>query len=75
MGATYPCNMDQIRAGAPRPCLSCYGLYGPKSSHQNEHDSGIVLGISSSPVELEFKMDVRARSEIFIGMDQKYHSN
>ena len=23
---TYPRNMDQIRAGAPRPCLSCYGL-------------------------------------------------
>ena len=26
MGATYPLNMDQIRAGSPRPCLSCYGL-------------------------------------------------
>ena len=25
--ATYPCNMDQIPAGAPRPCLSCYGLW------------------------------------------------
>ena len=24
--ATYPRNMDQIWAGAPRPCLSCYGL-------------------------------------------------
>ena len=27
MGATYPRNMDQIWAGAPRPCLSCYDLY------------------------------------------------
>ena len=27
MGATYPRNMDQIRAGAPRPCLSCYDLF------------------------------------------------
>ena len=26
MGATYPRNMDQIRAGATTPCLSCYGL-------------------------------------------------
>ena len=26
MGATYSRNMDQIRAGAPRPCLSCYGF-------------------------------------------------
>ena len=27
MGATYLRNMDQIRAGALRACLSCYGLY------------------------------------------------
>ena len=33
------------------------------------------LAIITSPVELEFKMDVRARSEIFIGIAQKYHSN
>ena len=26
MVATYPRNIDQIQAGAPRPCLSCYGL-------------------------------------------------
>ena len=26
IGAIYPRNMNQIRAGAPRPCLSCYGL-------------------------------------------------
>ena len=26
MVATYSRDMDQIRAGAPRPCLSCYGL-------------------------------------------------
>ena len=25
--ATYSRKVDQIRAGAPRPCLSCYGLY------------------------------------------------
>ena len=25
--ATYSRHMDQIRAGAPRPSLSCYGLY------------------------------------------------
>ena len=30
---------------------------------------------TNSPVELEFKMDVRARSEIFIGIAHKYHSN
>ena len=27
MVATYPHNMDQIQPGAPRQCLSCYGLF------------------------------------------------
>ena len=40
MVATDPCNMDQIQAGAPRPCLSCYGLchrWGSIKYHRTSH--------------------------------------
>ena len=35
-GSHFSRNMDQIRAGAPRPCLSCYGIF-PKynKTHPN----------------------------------------
>ena len=50
-------------------------LFSMVHTHKLSGLHSAVSRLAYSPVELEFKMDMRARSEIFIGIAQKYHVN